>query len=224
MSPGASNSASSSNLLPKTLGMNLRKRHRSDDKENIVVGAPAFKNRVSFVTSDFRERKLSDDQRARKPLIETNAAKQEQSRLDGSRAFFKPCFSVFQDCVVNDKTAYRRHRSGARSSSWAPEKCEQPEKIGKLQRVKVCGKKEAHRVLHDTLTTELAYNIGYMDDFVKLQIELHGRKELSADFFERSITTARRRLIVKYLIKSVVSVGFWGIFFFCITFHTFYCL
>lgn len=57
----------------------------------------------------------------------------------------------------------------------------------------------------DVLSLALAYNIPYMHEYVRYQVEINDKKKLSATFLTKGITADQRRLIVNYLIKATVS-------------------
>ncbi|KAJ8681898.1 hypothetical protein QAD02_017690 [Eretmocerus hayati] len=62
--------------------------------------------------------------------------------------------------------------------------------------------KRTPRSVYDCLSLELAYNINYMDEYVRFQILINEKKRLSSNFLMKSVTANQRRLIVKYLISA----------------------
>jgi hypothetical protein len=62
------------------------------------------------------------------------------------------------------------------------------------------------KVVYEVLSLELAYNIDYMNEYVRFQMEISEKKRLSPVFLTKGVTVDQRRLIVKYLLCSTVSI------------------
>ncbi|XP_058797854.1 uncharacterized protein LOC131668047 isoform X2 [Phymastichus coffea] len=89
---------------------------------------------------------------------------------------------------------------------------ESPKNLPMITKPAVCNIKEKHnnkslqrktpRAAYELLSLELAYNIDYMTEYIRFQMEMNEKKKLSSSFLKRGITADQRRLIVKYLIDS----------------------
>lgn len=72
--------------------------------------------------------------------------------------------------------------------------------------------KRKTRTVYDVLSLELAYNMEYMNEYVRFQMEINEKKSLSANFLKRGVTADQRRLLVKYLISATVIIFFLCVF------------
>ncbi|KAL7301180.1 hypothetical protein TKK_0006151 [Trichogramma kaykai] len=62
--------------------------------------------------------------------------------------------------------------------------------------------KKDQRPKRGNLSLELAYNMDYMAEYIRFQMEINDKKKLSDNFLKKNITPDQRRLIVKWLIRA----------------------
>ncbi|XP_011497421.1 PREDICTED: uncharacterized protein LOC105361837 [Ceratosolen solmsi marchali] len=120
--------------------------------------------------------------------------------------------SCLREAVLNEITSKENDKKSDEKLAASMTYVVSPKNLPNIPKVNVFKIKEEHKkasstrkmpkVIYEVLSLELAYNIDYMYEYVRFQMEISEKKRLCPVFLTKGISVDQRRLIVKYLLCS----------------------